>query len=262
MDLGLQDKAVFIAGASRGIGFGMSDGFLAEGAKVIMTGRGEASLDEAKEALVAKGHDAARILTIAGDMTDTANIITALKAAENRFGPLHTVIANVGLGRSPLGWDVKDADWAADFKQNFTGSVALAREAVRLFMDRDEEARKGANLIFISSIAGVNALGTPLPYATSKAAINQLAATLAKQVGKDGIRVNAIAPGNIIFENGEWEARVKERPEAWTRWIKREVALRRFGTPEEIAGAACFLASSRAGFITGEVFVVDGGQVR
>lgn len=262
MDLRLKDKVIFIAGASRGIGFGMTEGFLAEGAKVVMTGRGEASLDEAKAALKDKGYDATAMLSIAGDMTDTGNLKEALIAGEKHLGPLHSVIANVGLGRSPLGYDVSDEDWEADFKQNFTGSVALAREAVRLFMARDEEARAGTNVIFISSIAGVNALGTPLPYATSKAAINQLARTMAKQVGRHGIRINAIAPGNIIFKDGEWEKRVEERPEDWTRWIKREVALRRFGTPDEIADAACWLASDRARFVTGEVLVVDGGQVR
>ncbi len=74
--------------------------------------------------------------------------------------------------------------------------------------------------------------------------------------------LNAIAPGNILFEGGVWDRNTKERPEAWERWIRREVALRRFGTVEEIADAAAFLASPRASSITGEVLVVDGGQVR
>jgi 3-oxoacyl-[acyl-carrier protein] reductase len=74
--------------------------------------------------------------------------------------------------------------------------------------------------------------------------------------------VNTVAPGNIIFPGGNWEQRVTERPDAWRRWIDREVSLRRFGTPDEIADAVVWLASARAGFVTGTTLVVDGGQLR
>lgn len=262
MDLELKGRHVFIAGASRGIGLGMARAFAREGAKVALTARGAGALDEAKAALVAEGAKAESLITIAGDMTASADIAAALDAAEAKLGPVHCAIANVGLSKAPLGFDVSDEDWDADMKQNLFGSVYLAREAIRRILKRPADAREGANVILISSVAGVDAMGTSLTYAASKAGINHFTRQLAKFTGKENIRVNAIAPGNILFDGGVWDKNTKERPEAWERWIKREVALRRFGKVEEIADAALFLSSPRASFITGEVMVVDGGQVR
>src|SRR5690554_2119844 len=262
MKLELEGKHVFIAGASRGIGFGMARAFAGEGAKVTLAARGEKSLDEARQKLLAEGVKAENLFTVAGDMTASDVVSAALDAAEASLGPLHCAVANVGLSKAPLGFDVTDEDWDADMKQNFFGSVWLAREAARRILKRPAETRQHASLILISSIAGVDAMGTSLTYAASKAGINHFTRQLAKFVGKEGLRVNAIAPGNILFEGGVWDKNTKERPEAWDRWIKREVALRRFGTVEEIADAALFLASPRASFITGEVLVVDGGQLR
>ncbi|HUD51871.1 SDR family oxidoreductase [Parvibaculum sp.] len=262
MELELKGKTVFVAGASRGIGFGMARAFAKEGARVALTGRGEAALDAAKAALVAEGIPAEHLLTVAGDMTQSADLAAALDATEARLGPLHTVIANVGMSKAPMGFDVSDELWDADILQNLSGSFFLAREALKRILKRSAAERQGANLIFISSIAGVDALGTSVTYAASKAAVNHVTRSLSKSVGKEGIRINAIAPGNILFDGGVWDKNTRERPDDWARWIKREVALRRFGKVEEIADAALFLASPRASFITGAVLVVDGGQVK
>jgi len=247
MELGLKDKVVFIAGASRGIGRAMAEAFAREGARVAITGRTEDSLEEARSALSA----------IAGK-----DNVVALDRTEAKLGAIHCAVANVGIGKAPLGVDVSDDDWNADIAQNLTGSMFLARDAIKRMLKRSPGDRHGANVIMISSIAGVDAMGTAIPYAATKAAINHAACAMAKLVGKDGIRVNAIAPGNILFPGGGWEKITSGRPEAWQRWIDREVAMQRFGRVEEIADAALWLASDRASFVTGATIVVDGGQVR
>ncbi|MEP1172744.1 MAG: SDR family oxidoreductase, partial [Alphaproteobacteria bacterium] len=118
-------------------------------------------------------------------------------------------------------------------------------------------------ILMISSIAGLGALGTPLTYGTSKAAMNHLTKELANIAGASGIRVNAIAPGNIIFPGGDWQERMDgPRAEAWARWIKREVPMQRYGKPEEIGAAAAYLLSDKASFVTGAILPVDGGQTR
>ena len=195
-------------------------------------------------------------------MTASADVARALDAAEAELGPLYCAVANVGIGRAGLTYDVSDEDWDADITQNLTGSMIVAREAIRRMRAQTDDERKGASVIFISSIAGVDAIGTPLPYSATKAAINHGGRALAKLVGRHGIRVNVIAPGNIMFPDGDWEKIVATNPGFWNEWIDREVALQRFGTVEEIADAALFLASERSSFTTGEVFVVDGGQVK
>lgn len=259
MDMKLKGKNVFVAGASRGIGFGIADSFLAEGANVVLTGRSPEPLADARKAL-GDSHGAERVTSYAGDMTASADLVAALDAGEAAFGPIDVIIANVGGGDMPFGYKFTDDEWDATIIENLTGSVRLMREGVRRFQSRDRSEREDCNMVAISSIAGVDAMGSLLAYGASKAGINHFVRNLAKAVGKDGIRVNVVAPGNIRFPGGTWDIASKTRP-AVNEWIKSDVALQRFGSVEEIADAVVFAASPRAAFMTGETWVVDGGQV-
>lgn len=257
MDLELKDKVIFVAGASRGIGLGIVEACLKEGAKLALTARGPEALEETRKRLGAQ-YGADRIWAMAGDMRETATIERALDEAEKALGPIFGVVANVGISPSPLGFEVDDETWAAGFAQNVDAGFRLARGALRRMTPR-----KAGSIVMISSIAGVDALGSPLTYGSAKAAGNHLAKELARLVGPAGVRVNVIAPGNIIFPGGDWEARsTGERADAWNRWVRREVPMQRFGKPEEIGDMAAFLLSQRASFVTGTIIPVDGGQVR
>ena len=257
LDLQLNDRVIFVAGGSRGIGLGIVEACLAEGARLAIVARGAQAL-EAERARLADIYGADRLWTFAGDMRDSAVIDQAVARVEDEVGPIWGAVANVGLSPCPPGFEIDDETWTAGLSQNLDSAFRLCRAALRRMTPRGEGA-----LLLISSIAGLGALGTPLTYGTAKAAMNHMAKELARIAGPSGVRVNAIAPGNIVFPGGDWEARsTGPRAASWTRWIEREVPLKRFGRPMEIGRPAAFLLSPTTTFLTGAILPVDGGQTR
>ena len=257
MDLQLKDRVIFVAGGSRGIGLAIVEACLREGAKVAMTARGAEAL-ETERARLAAEFGSAQVWAQAGDMRDSGVIDAAMEAAESELGPVWGAVANVGLHPSPPGFEVDDATWDGAFTQNLDSAFRLGRSSLRRMTPRGE-----GSLVFISSIAGLAALGSPLTYCTAKAALAHIGKEMARIAGPANVRVNTIAPGNIIFPGGDWETRTTgPEKDTWLRWIGREVPLKRFGRPEEIASAVTYVLSPVASFLTGAIIPVDGGQTR
>jgi 3-oxoacyl-[acyl-carrier protein] reductase len=254
MELGLKDQVVFVAGSSRGIGRAIAAALLEEGARVVLTGRDEAALEAARVALGVEE----RVLAIAGDFGDVGVIAKAFEQTVERFGRIDHLIANLGTGSGKPGWEQEEAEWVRLFEANFFASVRLTQGVLPYLLGNVE----GGSVLFISSIVAVEATAAPLPYSAAKAALNNYAKNLARQLGAQKVRVNTIAPGNILFAGGSWERRLADRREAVEGMLKSEVPLLRFGTPEEIASLACYLCSKEAGFATGACYVMDGGQTR
>lgn len=255
MNLELDDRVIFVTGASQGIGLGIVEACLAEGAKVAFTARRPEPLKEAADALIER-YGADRIWTMAGDMRDSETVETAVTRVEEEFGPIWGAVANVGGYRTKPGVDIPDEMWEGSIMQNLHSSQRLSRSVLGRMMERGE-----GSFLIISSIAGIKVFGTPVAYGTPKAALIHMAKELAKIVGPKGVRVNSLSPGNITFPKGYWEQAMdgpmREQTETM---LKNDVALQRFGTAEEIGRLATFLLSPVSGFTTGANFVADGGQ--
>lgn len=255
MDLQLTDRVVFIAGASRGIGLAIAHACLAEGAKVALVARGAKSLSASAKRL-ANQYGPNHVWTTTGDMRKTDDVERAFSDCEDQLGPIWGTVANVGIHPCPEGFEINDETWDAGINQNLGSSFRVARAALRRMTPRGEGA-----VLLISSIAGLAAMKSPLTYGTAKAAVNHMSAELAKLAGTSGIRVNTLAPGNIIFPDGDWEKRMSSsQGDAWRRWINREVPFKRFGRPEEIGSVATFMLSPVASFMAGAIVPVDGAQ--
>jgi 3-oxoacyl-[acyl-carrier protein] reductase len=248
----LTDRVALVTGASRGIGLAIAMTLAAEGAKVALAARGADALNAARAAV--GGRNSIHV----ADVTDPANAAALIQDVEKQWGRLDILVCNVGSGASVPPGKETAAEWSRVIDLNLFATTNMI-EAARPLMARGSGDRA---IVCISSIAGMAALGAPVAYYAAKAALNATVRGLARPLALEGIRINAVAPGNILSADGTWARKIAENKQAVDDMLQREVALRRLGTPEEIADVVAFLASTRAAFITGSVLVADGGQLR
>ena len=256
MDLGLKDKVVFIAGSSRGIGKAIAEGFACEGAKVVITGRDNESLQKTLKEFRER-HGAQSIFGFSGDLGEIETLRSILNQTVLTFGKMDVVVGNIGSGRGKPGYDLPDSEWDRFFNVNLMTNIRVVRETIPSLI------RNGCgSIVFTASIAGLETVGAPIAYEAAKAALIASCKNMSRELAQYKIRVNCVAPGNILFQGSTWDLRLRDDEKSTMDYVTSQVPLKRFGTPEEIASIVVFLSSQRASFITGACIVADGGQTR
>jgi gluconate 5-dehydrogenase len=245
----LQDQVALITGASRGLGLAMATAMAEAGARVVLNGRDPATLATAAEGLRARGLQAE---TAAFDVADFPACAREVAAIAARHGRLDAVVLNAGINhrRPLLEWETED--FLRVLNVNLTGCFVLAREAARAMLPRG-----GGRIIFTGSIMGIVARPTIHAYAAAKAGLGGMAKTLAVELAPSGITVNVICPGFFVTE---MNTPLTQNPQ-FDAMVKARVPLGRWAQPEELGGAAVFLASRAGSYVTGHMLVVDGGLV-
>jgi 3-oxoacyl-[acyl-carrier protein] reductase len=252
MDLQLDGRCALVAGGSRGIGRSIALSLAAEGCRVAVVARGEEGLAAVRRELDEAG--GGPHATVAADVATAGGAAASVDGAIAALGALDCVVANAGKSGARHVRDMDDDDFARMLDLNLWSAKRISHLATEPL-----RARGGGAMVFVSSIWGREAGGSP-GYNVAKAGVISLAKAMARDLAEDGIRVNSVAPGSILFPGGGWERKQNADPEGIAAFVERSLPAGRFGRPEEVADAVTFLCSPRASWISGACVVVDGAQ--
>ncbi len=248
--MSLEGKTAFITGAGRagkGIGRSIALALAAEGANIAIADyvaeAAESVAEEARKAGV-------RALAVQGSVADSADVARMVAEVQQEFGAIDILVNNAGITRDNLLIRISDDDWRAVLETNLTGAFLCTREVAKLMI-----RQRSGRIVNMASVMGVVGNAGQANYSASKAGMIALTKTTAKELGRRGINVNAVAPGFIQTVMTE------EMPEDAKEKVSGQIPLDRLGTPEDVARVVVFLVSDLSGYVTGQVIHVDGGLV-
>ena len=246
----LHGRTALVTGSSRGLGHSIAEGLAAAGAALVLNGSDPGRLAAAAAALRSRGH---AVTEAAFDVTDEAAVVQAFARLDGAGIAVDVLVNNAGIQlRKPM-LDLTGAEWRKVVDTNLTSAFLVGREAARRMIARG----RGGKIVNVASAMSEVARPTVAPYTAAKGGLKLLTRSMAAEWAEHGIQANAIGPGYMVTEMTK---PLVDDP-AFDAFVKKRTPSRRWGTPQDLVGAAVFLASSASDYVNGQVLYVDGGML-